>query len=584
MTTQATSKATNKEFHTITEGSVTMRFPADQATTVFYNPVQVQNRDLSVLMISLFAEERAVELAVQRKKVQLKKERAATAAAGEPTEDKPPLKQLLEEYRQELLPKARQLLQEQDVSNDGLNILDALAASGLRSIRYWKEIPGVRHVTVNDIEVAAVERARQNCTLNGIEPKDGNSAPSQTPGVVIQRGDAIQEMYQSRKPLIPDLYSSHTGDTSDATNGNNDTSRHPNSPRSPRYHHPWNVIDLDPYGSSAPFLDAALQAIEEGGLLCVTCTDMRALGGGSPETCYGRYAAIPIQRAGYLQEMAVRILLQFMATTAAKYGRIIRPRLSVGMDFYVRVFVTVHEDRNSVRDLSLRIGKVFQSTQCQSFVIVPEAIMGGDKGNVFRAARAPSTCEETGASYKIGGPLWLGPMHDKAMVGKALERLSATKGGSSKPDLQYITTKNRLQALLQHCAEELPDVPLFYRVNDMARLCKMSPPPLADIHAFLLNAGYRVSGYHKDPNATKTDAPNHVLWDIIRAFAAKDPPKKPLPEDSAAHAILAKPIQTKVDFRRPLKGLRQKRTKTDVARFPSNPRANWGPRKKAKRR
>lgn len=33
----------------------------------------------------------------------------------------------------------------------GIHILDALAATGLRSIRYLKEIPHVRCVTINDL-------------------------------------------------------------------------------------------------------------------------------------------------------------------------------------------------------------------------------------------------------------------------------------------------------------------------------------------------------------------------------------------------------------------------------------------------
>lgn len=31
----------------------------------------------------------------------------------------------------------------------------------------------------------------------------------------------------------------------------------------------FDVIDLDPYGSAAPFLDAAVQAVSDGGLLAV---------------------------------------------------------------------------------------------------------------------------------------------------------------------------------------------------------------------------------------------------------------------------------------------------------------------------
>ncbi len=34
----------------------------------------------------------------------------------------------------------------------------------------------------------------------------------------------------------------------------------------------FDVIDLDPYGSAAPFMDAAVQAVANGGMLCVTCT------------------------------------------------------------------------------------------------------------------------------------------------------------------------------------------------------------------------------------------------------------------------------------------------------------------------
>jgi tRNA (guanine26-N2/guanine27-N2)-dimethyltransferase len=47
----------------------------------------------------------------------------------------------------------------------------------------------------------------------------------------------------------------------------------------------YDVVDLDPYGSAAPFVDGAIQAVSEGGLLCVTCTDLGILtGSGYPET------------------------------------------------------------------------------------------------------------------------------------------------------------------------------------------------------------------------------------------------------------------------------------------------------------
>ena len=207
-------------------------------------------------------------------------------------------------------------------------------------MRYWKEIPGVKHVTINDLDPAAVERAHMNIQENGLtnalvssnNNKNEDDLCWQRPhGIQVQNGDAKMEMYLSQRSqklstvLNPQLVHQST--------------------LKPQ----WDVIDLDPYGSAAPFLDAAVQAIESGGMLCITCTDMAALGGSHPETCYGRYASMPIPNARYLQEAALRILLGTIATTAAKYGRTMQPILSVGMNFYIRVFVEVKDDKAGVR-------------------------------------------------------------------------------------------------------------------------------------------------------------------------------------------------------------------------------------------
>lgn len=41
----------------------------------------------------------------------------------------------------------------------------------------------------------------------------------------------------------------------------------------------YDVIDVDPYGGAASFLDASVQAVNDGGLLCITSTDMPVLSG-----------------------------------------------------------------------------------------------------------------------------------------------------------------------------------------------------------------------------------------------------------------------------------------------------------------
>ena len=46
----------------------------------------------------------------------------------------------------------------------------------------------------------------------------------------------------------------------------------------------FDVIDIDPFGSASVFLDSAVQAIADGGLLCVTCT-----GKGKSSHCHFYY-------------------------------------------------------------------------------------------------------------------------------------------------------------------------------------------------------------------------------------------------------------------------------------------------------
>lgn len=346
-----------------------MHYPKSE-NSVFYNPVQVQNRDLSVLMIGMYAERRAERMWRMRKRKEIRKrmlqeqqEQCANANAN--SESKSERKARLAQFEKDLdteVAKAKetinftQLAQESSNTNDGMAIFEALAASGLRSLRYWKEVPGLRTIVVNDLDPSAIDLAGENVVRNGLEEvlvkddddnnqdntamEDGgnNNNNSIDPlkrynlrprGIKLQVGDATHEMYMSRIP--PTLHPSQYNTTQTMYQKTQ-----------------YDVIDLDPYGSAAPFLDAALQSIVSGGLMCITCTDMAALGGSHPETCYGRYGAFPVQRSGYLQELALRILLYHVSIIAGRYGRTIRPVLSVGMAFYCRVFVEVWDDKAGV--------------------------------------------------------------------------------------------------------------------------------------------------------------------------------------------------------------------------------------------
>merc|ERR1711865_1302174 len=155
-----------------------------------------------------------------------------------------------------------------------------------------------------------------------------------------------------------------------------------------------------------------------------------------------------------------------------------------------------------VNDLSLMIGNVYQSTQCSSFVTIPHGQKGGKNNNGYQSNRLnPSVCPETGAPFKIGGPLWLGPLHDQKVVASALDRLGDEKCQS--PKMSQIATRTRLEGLLTSVSEEL-DTPLFYTIPGLCQGLKCTSPPIRSFKAAVINAGYKVSGYHKEPH-TKMD-------------------------------------------------------------------------------
>ncbi|KAH8068134.1 N(2),N(2)-dimethylguanosine tRNA methyltransferase [Aureococcus anophagefferens] len=297
----------------------------------------------------------------------------------------------------------------------------------------------------------------------------------------------------------------------------------------------FDVIDLDPYGSCAPFLDAAVQAVNDGGLLCVTSTDMTVLSGNYPEVCFAKYGSMPT-KAKHLHEFALRILVHAIEAAAAKYQRHVVPVLSLSIDFYVRVFVRVYKRPAEVKKSAAKRAFVLQSAGCPSFYLQPLARSLDREGGhaaalLHRKAVAKDASERqsaarreearrarrfTGAPFKIGGPIWSAPLHDPEWVLAGLDRVAAGVDA-------HLSTTERIHGMLTAVSEELLDVPLYYTLPDLCSALHCASPKMAEVRAALTHAGYRVSQHHREPDAIKTDAPPRVLWDVFRCWVKKHP-------------------------------------------------------------
>eukprot|EP00049_Salpingoeca_infusionum_P023464 m.12244 g.12244 ORF g.12244 m.12244 type:complete len:653 (+) comp5814_c0_seq1:24-1982(+) len=567
------ARTTSDGFVPVTEGAVTILFPDDDQ--VFYNPVQVFNRDLSTLVISTWQESylrRRGEKADGRLKRRLIEERVtaakqqatgmasdsdATSSTGERGSEtgaaavdtkaiaesvESELAQLGTEMHakyQQLLPHITDCRGPQhagfDPAKHGITILEGLAASGLRSLRYYKEIPNVKNITCNDFSPEAVESIKRNVEFNEMNPETQ---------VKPNFGDASMVMYNHKH-------------------------------RDQQY----DVIDLDPYGTAAPFLDAAVQAVKSGGLLCITCTDMAVLCGSHLDACFAKYGSMPV-KSHHCHEMGVRILLALVSRLATRYGRYIKPLMSCSIDFYCRVFVEVYDGAAQGKLAASQTMNVHQCTGCPTFHCAPVGrVQATPKGGKkFLAGQAPPLaqhCDQCGRIYHVGGPYWGDRLHDKAFITSALDQL--------KKERQFpFNTTERINGMLMMCREEL-ETPLYYTVASMSNTLHCTSPPHDMIKSAIVNAGYQVSATHCHKNGIKTDAPPSLLWDIFREFVKENPvTDKVMASDSPASAILQKEMQHEIDFTLN-DAIKPQSRLQGITRFPAKP-AFWGPKARAGKR
>jgi tRNA (guanine26-N2/guanine27-N2)-dimethyltransferase len=81
------------------------------------------------------------------------------------------LNTFLEIWKKEPAPRnpRKDKQQQSDEKHNRTSILEALSATGLRSIRYAKEIPGVHEIIANDLMNEAVEMIKRNVKLNEVD-------------------------------------------------------------------------------------------------------------------------------------------------------------------------------------------------------------------------------------------------------------------------------------------------------------------------------------------------------------------------------------------------------------------------------
>jgi len=173
-------------------------------------------------------------------------------------------------------------------SKYSVKLLDGLAASGIRGLRFFNELDGDFEVYINDWDKDAYDLIKKNF-----------------------------EKCKKENVFV--------------TNKNLNALLSEN-----RFHY----IDVDPFGSPVGFIDSAMRSISHDGVLACTATDTATLCGVYPKVCLRRYGARPLH-SDVMHEIGLRILLGFICREAGKYDKGVEPLVCYSTDYYFRLYVRV---------------------------------------------------------------------------------------------------------------------------------------------------------------------------------------------------------------------------------------------------
>lgn len=202
------------------------------------------------------------------------------------------------------------------INNKKMQIADTLCASGVRGIRFIKELPEskIEKIYFNDNNKKAIINLKDNLKLNKINFSKTNKKSK----VSISNNDAVKFMINECG---------------------------------------FDYIDIDPFGSPVKFLDASVSRLAREGILAVTATDTGALSGSFPEACQRKYWAIPLCNE-LMHEIGLRILIRRVQLAGSVYDKALIPILSYSKEHYMRAFFYCKKGKEKVDEV-LKSHKLF---------------------------------------------------------------------------------------------------------------------------------------------------------------------------------------------------------------------------------
>ena len=243
------------------------------------------------------------------------------------------------------------------------------------------------------------------------------------------------------------------------------------------------IVDIDPFGSPAKYIDCGIRATMHGGMLSVSATDLQVLNGLFQKACKRRYGGKAI-KTHYGNEIALRLILGMIGAVGGRLDIEIIPLYVESDMHYYRVYVKVLNRPDQKENL----GFIFHCKFC------------GNRG-ILEDQR---NCDICNSKLDVAGPLWIGKIFQKEFVRKMIQN-------SDSVTLDTYSIRN-----IKKCFLEAEGPPTYFTLDEIASRMKKSPLKLEAVISLLQENGYFASPTSLDPTGFRTDA---KIKEIFRIFS-----------------------------------------------------------------
>jgi len=335
-----------------------------------------------------------------------------------------------------------------------ISVCEPLASCGVRGIRFAAEVKGVQKVLINDINEKAFQLAKHNVRMNKLSKH-----------VIMKNKDANFLLAHYGAPYKR-----------------------------------FDAIDIDPFGSPVPYIDSAIRALRNGGLLALTATDMAPLCGVHPKACIRKYGGKPL-RTEYCHELAVRLLAGCLATTAAKHDIGINVVFNHSTNHYIRVYAITKYGAKKADESIKNMGYIKHCFNCLHREIAR---------NIFSVANSKK-CSECNSKLSIAGPLWLSKIADKDFC-------NLMKDKTKQRTLRH---GEKIQKMLSLIKDEAEAPSLYYTLDTLCEKLGLPSTPTRKAINTLREHGFQAFSTHFNPRGIKTDASATDMKKILSKIVAK---------------------------------------------------------------